>query len=197
MVKNRRSLTRPQGQRRYKRMYILAVEGAVTEIQYFNILNNENIVVHIHCLRGNHKSAPKNVLERMEKYLNINELNDNDQAWLVVDKDQWTDGQLNELFQWSQQKDNYGFALSNPKFEYWLLLHFEDGNGVSNSRQCTDKLKLHLPDYQKHINPREFTIDKIKRAIQRAKIKDNPPCSDWPRSTGTTVYRLVEQIMKC
>jgi hypothetical protein len=33
-----------------------------------------------------------------------------------VDKDKWTDQQLIELFEWSQGRENYGFALSNPKF---------------------------------------------------------------------------------
>ncbi len=44
-------------------------------------------------------------------------------------KDEWTDDQLSQLNEWAQGADNYGFALSNPKFEFWLLLHFEDGSG--------------------------------------------------------------------
>ena len=66
------------------------------------------------------------------------------EAWLVVDKDQWTDDQLIKLLEWSQKADNYGFALSNPKFEYWLLLHFEDASGVKNSRDCVEHKRYTL-----------------------------------------------------
>ena len=69
-------------------------------------------------------------------------LKKSDEAWLVVDKDQWTDEQLSQLHQWSLKAKNYGFALSNPKFEFWLLLHFEDGSGVSSSQICSQKLEL-------------------------------------------------------
>lgn len=61
----------------------------------------------------------------MSDHLESEGLKSSDEAWLVVDKDQWTEEQLRQLHQWSLQQANYGFALSNPKFEYWLLLHFE------------------------------------------------------------------------
>ena len=66
----------------------------------------------------------------MQQYLKDEDIKTTDEAWVVVDKDQWGDAQLNSLFRWSQSSTNFGFALSNPKFEYWLLLHFEDGNNV-------------------------------------------------------------------
>lgn len=86
--------------------------------------------------------------------------------------------------------------LSNPKFEYWILLHFEEGTNISSSRECSDRLKRWLPDYDKGIKPRGFTIQMISSAVRRAKIRDNPPCPDWPRTgSGTTVYRLVEKLL--
>lgn len=119
------------------------------------------------------------------------------EAWLVVDKDQWTDEQLTELFNWSRKQDNYGFALSNPKFEYWLLLHFEDGNGITCSRDCSERLRRFYPEYNKGIDPRKITMGMVMDAIRRAKQRDNPRCLDWPRIIGgTTVYRLVENIQK-
>ena len=132
----------------------------------------------------------------MQDHLKKEALKKSDEAWLVVDKDQWTNGQLAQLNGWSQAANNYGFALSNPKFEYWLLLHFEDGTGIASSQDCSDRLKRHLPDYDKGIDPRKFPRQTIDEAIRRAKQRDNPPCPDWPRSIGgTTVYRLVENIL--
>jgi len=136
-------------------------------------------------------------MKRMEDRLRQENLKNSDEAWLVVDKDQWTDEQLAQLYTWSQDADNYGFALSNPKFEYWLLLHFEDGAKISSLNQCSIRLKKHLPDYNnKHLDSRKITSDMIKNAIRRAKVRDNPPCEDWPRTFGsTTVYKLIESIL--
>lgn len=193
----RRKFQRPLGQRRYRKLFVIAVEGAKTEPQYFATLNNQQSVIRVNCLKGKHDSSPPQVLRRMQDHLKKEALKKSDEAWLVVDKDQWTYGQLAQLNGWSQVADNYGFALSNPKFEYWLLLHFEDGTGIASSQDCSDRLKRHLPDYDKGIDPRKFPRQTIDEAIRRAKQRDNPPCPDWPRSIGgTTVYRLVENILR-
>ena len=56
-----------------------------------------------------------------------------DEAWIVIDRDEWTEEQLARLHQWSNERTNHGFALSNPNFEYWLILHFEDGDNADIS----------------------------------------------------------------
>ncbi len=147
------------------------------------------------CINGGTDSAPIHVLERMKKRLASVTLKKGDQAWLVVDRDQWSDEHLRMLFDWSMESEKYGFALSNPKFEYWLLLHFEDGNGVNTSTDCSTRLAVHLPNYDKKINKGHFTDELINDAIRRARSRDNPPCEKWPRNTGTTVYKLVELIL--
>ncbi|MHB1512245.1 MAG: RloB family protein [Acidiferrobacter sp.] len=147
--------------------------------------------------RGNH-SAPRAVLSRMKAYLKSQSLRASDQAWLVVDKDQWTEDQLTEPHAWSKGSDNFGFALSNPSFEYWLLLHFEDGEGLASARECSDRLRRHCPRFDKGVVDLALTVSdaRIRAAIRRAKRRDTPPCGDWPRALGgTTVYRLVDQMV--
>lgn len=197
MPQKRRQFRRPPGVRRYRKMFVIAMEGTKTEPQYFAIFNNQQSVIRLNCLKGGNGSSPTQVLKRMEDYLEQEELRSSDEAWLVVDKDQWTDEQLGQLHAWAQTSNNYNFALSNPKFEYWLLLHFEDGNGIASSRDCSDRLKRHLPAYNKSVNVLEFTRNRIDEAIRRARLRDTPPCSDWPRALGgTTVYKLVENILQ-
>ena len=195
MPKNRRRFNRPPGERHYRKMFVIAVEGAKTEPQYFAIFNSQSSVIHVKCLKGRNQSSPGQVLKRMESHLKNETLRDGDEAWLVIDKDRWTDEQLNELFEWSEQGENYGFALSNPKFEFWLLLHFENGDGIRSSKDCSSRLSKHLPHYDKGINASRFPPQKIKDAIDRAERKDNPPCTDWPRTIGnSTVYKLIRKI---
>ena len=194
--KKRRRFARPPGERRYRKMFVLATEGSKTESQYFSIFNDANLTVHIKFLRGGDRSAPAQVLKRMRDYLEEIGLESSDEAWLVVDRDQWTDEQLLQLHEWAEEAGNYGFALSNPKFEFWLLLHFEDGRGVSSSQACSQRLKLHVPDYDKGISRTKISRAMIEKAVKRAKELDTPACSHWPRSSGTTVYRLVENILR-
>jgi hypothetical protein len=192
----RRKFQRPTGQRRYRKLFVIAVEGAKTEPRYFAIFNNQQSFICVNCLRGRNDSSPPQVLKRMKDHLKKAGLKKSDEAWLVVDKDNWTDDQLALLFEWSQEEPNFGFALSNPKFEYWLLLHFEAGVGITSSQDCSARLKRRLPDYDKGIDPRKFPQKTINEAIRRARQRDNPSCLDWPRATGsTTVYRLVENIL--
>ncbi len=192
--KKRRSFSRPLGERRYKKMFLLSVEGEKTEQQYFNMFNDRDSLVHVRCLSKRNKNAPRQALKVIERHIKKEGLRKNDEAWIVVDSDQWIDEQLKELFEWSKRKPNFYFALSNPKFEYWLLLHFEDPGGVS-FRECSEKLKRYIPDYDKGIEARHFPEKKIREAIERAKQKDSPQCEMWPVTTGTTVYRLVENIL--
>ena len=197
MAPKRRVFRRTLGVRRYRKLFVIATEGTKTEPQYFGIFNDQQSVIHVKCLGGSRRSAPPQVLARMAKYLGQEALLPSDEAWLVVDKDQWTDAQLAQLHAWSLTKENYGFALSNPKFEYWLLLHFEDGTGIASSRDYTARLAIHLPGYEKGVDSRRITRENIDAAIRRARSRDNPPCPDWPREPGSsTVYRLVERMIR-
>ncbi|MGE5551231.1 MAG: RloB family protein [Bacteroidota bacterium] len=196
MARGRRRFERPLGNRRYRKLFIIAAEGTKTEPKYFGIFNNQQAVVKVTCIKSRNGESPPQVLQRMKTYIQQESLKESDEAWLVVDKDSWTDDQLRQLHEWSEQRANYGFALSNPDFEYWLLLHFEDGDGITNARECMNRILRHWPDYQKDLDPRKITSDMIKSAIYRGKRRDTPPCPDWPRNPGgTTVYRLVENIM--
>lgn len=196
MASKRRVFKRLLGKRPYRKLFVVATEGIKTEPDYFVIFDDHQNIIKVKCVKGDQKSAPEKVLKRMTDYLKEEHLKKTDEAWLVVDKDQWTDIQLMELHEWVQQANNRGLALSNPNFEFWLLLHFEDGNKIESAKACLRRLTRHLPNYNKGIDTRLFTQQNIVDAIHRAKIKDNPRCKDWPRNPGrTTVYRLVENIL--
>lgn len=190
---SRRKFDRKIGSRRYKRMIVISAEGIVTEREYFNMFNTDSTVLHVKVLKDT-ASDPGHVLKRMKKFLKENPLLRRDQAWLVIDKDRWSDTQIQPLFNWSQTNDKYGFALSNPKFEFWLLLHFEDAAGISSSRNCSVRLERYLPGYDKKIDSRKL-YPLIGDAVTRAERRDTPPCRDWPRTTGTTVYRLIKNLL--
>jgi hypothetical protein len=202
MPLKRRQFQRPLPNRSYKKIIAIATEGRKTERQYFPLLNVQSISnteqYYVKVVpRKSHKSAPGYVLKDMIIYLDQEDLRETDQAWLVIDKDNWSDEQLMELYRWTQEQDNYHLAVSNPKFEYFLLLHFEDGKGITSVSSCDERLKRHLANYDKDINPIKIKREMILRAIQRAEQLDNPPCIDWPRVFGSTVYKLIKIIIQC
>ncbi len=197
MPKKLRTFQRPLGERRYKKLFVVSVEGSKTEPQYFAIFNQPQSIVLVKCLRRpSTESSPIQVLKRMEGYLRKESLMKTDEAWIVVDKDDWTEDQLRELLQWAKKCENHGFALSNPNFEYWLLLHFEDGKGITNSQECLTRLRLHLPNYKKDIDGKKITLELITKAILRAKQRDINRSNGLPQTWSTSVYKLVERIIK-
>lgn len=180
-MKKRRQLTRKIGERPYKRMFVLSVEGRKTEHQYFTIFKKFNKAVRIFCLKKKDRSSPGAVLKEMKKHLKENSLSKEDEAWIIVDTDNWRPEQLKELFDWSKQSHKYGLAVSNPCFEYWLLLHFEDGKRINGIANLRNRLNKHIHCYDKDIRENDFPSDRMLEAINRAKQQDVPACKDWPR----------------
>ncbi len=88
-----------------------------------------------------------------------------------------------------------GIALGNAYGSGRIGL--EEGVGIALSRDCTNRLRRYLPGYDKKISSHQITDERISNALRRAKLRDVPPCADWPRALdGTTVYRLVENILR-
>jgi len=198
--KKHNKLQKQSANQPYRRRFVIATEGSKTEREYFS-----HIIKPFSCYadfagKKDH-SAPEQVLASMEDLLEKKKLNDSDQAWLVVDRDDWQPDQLNKLQTWAQGGKNRFVAVSNPKFEYWLLLHFDNGNRIKSPKDVDNRLKKYLPNYKKDLkDTAKITPDNTKKAIDRIKEKDRTHCTDcdWPKTPYfTTVYRLVENILAC
>lgn len=148
----------------------------------------------IKIVPGKYGSSPLQVLSRMKTYLRKNKPDRHDEAWLVVDRDQWPEPHIRQLQDWTREDSARHLAVSNPCFEYWLLLHFEDYD-VKDSRACKARLQRHIPNYDKHIDDKMVRCQ-WKCASARAKMREKPSSQDWPRDRGTTFYRLVESVFK-
>lgn len=196
MGQKRRKFSRAVATLAYKKLFIIVAEGKKTEKEYFSLPVIKSPRVQIKCIKRDSKSSPFYVLKRMDQYIRENGLSGTDEAWLVVDTDQWEKEDLKKLVEWAKKGVNRDLAVSNPKFEYWLLLHFEDGTGVSSPANCSERLLKYISDYDKGLPTNLITEEHGKNAMTRAKNRDNPPCLDWPKTEGSTVYRLVANILK-
>ncbi len=184
--------------REYRKIVVIATEGQKTEPAYFRlpIFRPPSTCVHVRTISSKTKSSPRNVLKRMKKYIADYGIKGDDEAWLVVDRDCWKEEDLDELHEWASAGKNRGLAVSNPHFEYWLVLHFEEGHDIHDSGDCLLRLGKHLPQYEKgELEAAWFTLEDVKVALARAKKKDRPACKKWPTTPGTTVYRVIERIL--
>lgn len=185
--------------RNYRPVFIIATEGRKTEPDYFRmgIFRSRDRPVRVKVLGSRTSSSPQAVLGRMKSYLRSYKRQEGDEAWLVVDRDQWKPKDLEELYAWSQSDTDKNLAVSDPQFEYWLLLHFEDGKRINGRNACLSRLRKYIHDYDKSRIPiGKFTVTRVKSAIKRARSQDSPPCTKWRVKTGTTVYKIVERILK-
>lgn len=178
--------------RNQKRLFVVSVEGAVTEVEYLERLGRIYYACSIiEILRNVNNSSPFSVLDRIKNCRCS--LKRGDELWCVVDKDKWTDEQLDAVAEWSQVPGggiSRNFGLSNPKIELWLLLHFVDwkpGDAIIPT------LLREMPEYSKHLDETKITVQKVMEAIERAKAltPDGLP----PRAAqGTNLWVLAEHI---
>jgi hypothetical protein len=145
-------------------------------------------------------SAPRSVVEYAmhRKHENLAGVREDeaaiyDQIWCVFDVDKHTTP--NEALKTAQDK-RLSVALSNPCFEYWFLLHFEDTNRCFLS---LDKLIRHLrreflPGYEKRsdVFPKLWPLtDKAMARAQRFEANRSAGEGVRDHNSSTDVHKLV------
>ena len=207
MPRERRDFVRRTGFRDAS-LVVIACEGAVTEPKYFNglkeRLHSPRIHVEVVLRQDRTQSSPDAVLRHLDAFAEAWFLRDGDTLWLVVDRDpqSWKPAMIADVAQRCYHK-GYLLALSNPCFELWLLLHFEDVPQQSEERRCRllenadDLLKKEESQHRqarRDWNYIDHFLPHTETAIHRARVLDTEPGARWPSGLGTRVYRLVELI---
>jgi hypothetical protein len=199
------------------RLIVIASEGKDTERIYFKALAKEytNPRVHVHILERSvdeqNNSSPEHVLKQLNDYKSQYELEADDELWLVIDKDRWTEAMLSRVATECSQEVAMHMALSNPCFELWLLLHIEDATSLTpeeqmlwmeNRRRSKNadpylkvRLRQQMGSYHESSYDTLALIAHVEEAIERARALDNSPADRWPQTLGTRVYLLAESIM--
>jgi len=217
-MRSRSSLMRERREAfRDARLIVVASEGRDTERIYFRALAKEysNPRVHVHILERSederNSSSPEHVLKQLYNYKSQYELEADDELWLVVDKDRWTDAMLSRVATECTQDVSMHMALSNPCFELWLLLHLEDVVSLTpeerqlwmeNRRKSKNVdpylkvlLRQKMGSYHESAYDASSLIAHVETAIERARALDKKTADRWPQTLGTRVYLLAESVM--
>jgi len=97
---------------------------------------------------------------------------------------------------------NYGIKVyvSNPSFEFWLLLHFEDNRANCIQEEIEELLGRHLMTRYKKSEGINKHIDSedIRTAVVRSRniLPSGDPVKCKAVSPSTCLHLLVEKIMK-
>jgi hypothetical protein len=194
---NRTKLLDRKHDRRSAKLFVIATEGKDTEKQYFEMFGSRKVKVEILATGDDNKSAPEYVLERLDKFKDLYDFDEEDEFWLVLDVDRWVKkDQLIAVCPQARQK-GYQLAISNPCFEIWLCLHF--GDLLPEDRTCKDfeiRLRNILGSYNKsNLDVLAYTPN-VKSAIERSRSLDLNLTQSWTSELGTRVYKLVESILQ-
>ena len=217
-MRSRNSLMRERREAfRDARLIVIASEGKDTERIYFKALAKEytNPRVHVHILERSkdeqNNSSPEHVLKQLNDYKGHYELESDDELWLVVDRDRWTEAMLSRVATECAQDNFMHVALSNPCIELWLLLHLVDATlltpeeqqlWMENRRKSKNadpylkvRLRQEMGSYHESSYDAKMLIEHVEVAIARAKALDKNPADRWPLTLGTRVYLLAESVM--
>jgi RloB-like protein len=205
MARQRRGFVR-RGGFRDAVLFVIASEGALTEPRYFRGLKERwhHPGIHIHVLErvDPSLSSPEHVLGELDRFRGEYSLQERDQLWLLMDRDfqSWKPAMISAIAQECQSK-GYFLAASNPCFEIWLLLHFEDVPNQADPRKqewAANADGLLKSEVARHCSASCPYIDNFiphtEKAIARAEALDIEPETRWPSQLGTRVHRLVKQL---
>ena len=217
-MRSRNSLMRERHEAfRDARLIVIASEGKDTERIYFKALAKEytNPRVHVHILKRSedeqNNSSPEHVLKQLDDYKGHYELESDDELWLVVDRNRWTEAMLSHVATECAQDNFMHVALSNPCIELWLLLHLVDATlltseeeqlWMENRRKSKNadpylkvRLRQEMGSYHESSYDAKMLIEHVDVAIARAEALDKNPADRWPQTLGTRVYLLAESVM--
>lgn len=174
------------------------------------------------------KSRPKQLVERIDQFkiekegmYQFLEYPD-DEFWIVTDVDQnWSNDVIDPiegktyLDEWNDaiascQEKGYRYAVSNPFFEMWLLLHHDDPSEEDKAFAVTDSHLYEKTNHfrtrlnalgaslreKNHINASNYNDQNIREAIRRADALHIDKDDFCPKYFATTVYLLLEKIIK-
>lgn len=192
--RKRRPLNRAIPHLRDTKLFVVATEGQRTEKQYFDVFQNARVQVRV-IPSDSGFSAPEQVLERLDQFKQEYQVEDDDELWLLVDVDRWGSAKLSKVAALTLQK-GYKLGISNPCFEVWLYLHFNDL--PVRDLTCADIVELlrqELGSYNKSKLNTEPFKNHIREAVERARRLHVNAGERWPTALGTHVYKLVEQLL--
>jgi hypothetical protein len=162
----RKPLKRPKGkQKPPKKRFLVYVEGAITERLYLSgikrTLSQSNISIEI----GLEAGEPLRIVKRaVRQAADARRTDAYDEVWCIFDVEApEPHGSLDEAMALAK-KNNIKCAISNPCFEFWLVLHIADCSAYKTTDQACSLAREKIASY----NEKAFLFDDVSGGMARA-----------------------------
>jgi RloB-like protein len=180
---------------------LIVCEGQKTEPQYFKGIRQHKRLrtLQVTIVDASGKTNPLGIINRAIAERQTIKADKgwetNDTVWAVFDGDEHRhqDPQNWQTAIDKAKSQKINLAITNPCFEFWYLIHYQDAFSQINADAAAKKLQKHIPNYTKAqtLFP-DPLIDRTPAAIQRAEkiakqiehtgleTYSNPCCSRLP-----------------
>jgi hypothetical protein len=197
-----RSLRRQIETRNPKVSFKIFSEGEKTEYDYFMAMRRHYsaVLIDIEIIRGagvpltlaRKASAAQRQIRSSKKGSLLNR----DEVWVAFDRDEHPNVQsaIDQC-----RANGVGVAYSNPCFELWLILHFEDFDKPDHRHDVQQKLSGICKDYDRH-SRKTTDCSKLMALLHDAELRADEQLrrrrqeGEPPGPPFTTVYELTRRI---
>ncbi len=203
MVKSRTSkeLKRKLPYKTPNKIELIVCEGEKSEIMYFNALRSRLRLraVQIDVISQS-ESEPIAVVDRaISKKKEMAKLGiPYEKVWCVVDVEIPPHQTLNEAWEKAMEKGGLELILTNPRIEYWFLLHFQKHmTPFSNNSDVMNALKAVHTSYKKRNIGFDVLYSRTATAIKHSKeVLEENTCGQYLRdcNPSTHVHNIVEHL---
>lgn len=196
-----RGIGRHSPKREPKFRILVVCEGRVTEPTYFKKFQHQARNQRVHVELADESGVPLTVVQTAVRLREAaqeeakQQRDDNlqyDSVWAVFDVDEHPN--LTKALALAA-RNGIDVAISNPCFELWALLHFQDQRAHVERGVLASMLRKHIRDYEKLL-PYEQLGPRYRTAVDRAKtLTCEAPRHNAPNpNPSTNVYELTALI---
>ena len=195
-----RRIARRHANRPLAARVVVTTEGALTEPEYLKAFHrfrgDKSVRLVPIGVGGDPRAVVERAIEESRKVKN-DSLARRDSVWAMFDRD--VHARFAEAKDLARRND-IPVVISNPCFELWGILHYEEQDAPLDRHQCQRKLGRLCPDYKsgagkvfgdRNVIEQHYSVavDRAKASVQRRDEEGAPG-----GNPSTTVHKLTEFI---
>lgn len=203
-----------------QKVIIISCEGSNTEPEYFEAIKEKlfdyiDVLLEVEIVpKEPGASEPKDIVCNLDEFIKekYDYKSEHDEMWVIWDREK-VEARKKDILEMipTCKEKNYNIAMSNPLFEFWLLLHVADINDyknddlyanekVNNCRRFIDKELSNLLENGYNKKKNKFNKDivsrsNIMRAVEQEKLFENE-FEKIIDNLGSNISELINKILK-
>lgn len=189
---------RNRGIRSPGKVIVIVCEGQETEPNYFGALRQKFRLSTLNVKVVADQGAPISVVNcAIDEKKKIDE--PTDEVWCIFDTENPNENPSLRVAIDKARKARINLAISNPAFEYWYFIHFEQSNRpFANGQAMKRALKTHIPDYDENANVFSILDERTQMAMDNAEVLRKRSSESWDifPNPSTGVDKLVTEIIE-